>query len=71
MSGLYESVLPMDVYPMHLMKAIISNNLDKMEGLGLAELSEEDIALCEFVCPSKNPMQAILRQGLEYLHEQS
>jgi Na+-transporting NADH:ubiquinone oxidoreductase subunit A len=70
-SGLYESVLPMDIYPMHLMKAIMSNNLDKMEGLGLAELTEEDIALCEFVCPSKNPMQSILRQGLEYLQEQS
>lgn len=70
-SGLYESVLPMDIYPMHLMKAITSQNLDKMEGLGLAELTEEDVALCEFVCPSKNPMQAMLRQGLEYLHEQS
>ncbi|MCE2790176.1 MAG: Na(+)-translocating NADH-quinone reductase subunit A [Saprospiraceae bacterium] len=70
-SGLYETVLPMDIYPMHLMKAITSQNLDKMEGLGLAELTEEDVALCEFVCPSKNPMQAMLRQGLEYLHEQS
>jgi Na+-transporting NADH:ubiquinone oxidoreductase subunit A len=70
-SGLYESVLPMDIYPMHLMKAITAQNLDKMEGLGLAELTEEDIALCEFVCPSKNPLQTMLRQGLEYLQEQS
>ena len=42
-----------------------------MEGLGLAELSEEDVALCEFVCTSKNPVQSILRQGLESLKEQS
>ncbi|MBK9733985.1 MAG: Na(+)-translocating NADH-quinone reductase subunit A [Saprospiraceae bacterium] len=66
-SGQYESVLPMDIYPQHLMKAILTNNIEKMEGLGLAELTEEDIALCEFVCTSKNPLQSILRQGLETL----
>jgi Na+-transporting NADH:ubiquinone oxidoreductase subunit A len=42
-----------------------------MEGLGLTELTEEDVALCEFVCTSKNPVQAILRQGLDALKEQS
>ena len=66
-SGQYESVLPMDIYPQHLMKAILTNNIEKMEGLGLAELTEEDVALCEFVCTSKNPLQSILRQGLETL----
>ncbi|MBK8518571.1 MAG: Na(+)-translocating NADH-quinone reductase subunit A [Saprospiraceae bacterium] len=69
-SGQYESVLPMDIYPQHLMKAIITNNIEKMEALGLAELTEEDVALCEFVCTSKNPVQSILRQGLDSLKEQ-
>jgi Na+-transporting NADH:ubiquinone oxidoreductase subunit A len=61
----------MDIFPQHVMKAIITNNIERMEGLGLAELSEEDVALCEFVCTSKNPVQSILRQGLESLKEQS
>lgn len=69
-SGQYEQFLPMDIYPMHLMKAIISNDVEKMEGLGIGELTEEDVALCEFACTSKNPLQSILRQGLENLKEQ-
>lgn len=70
-SGQYESVLPMDIYPQHLVKAILTNNIEKMEALGLNELTEEDVALCEFVCTSKNPVQAIIRQGLDALKEQS
>ncbi len=70
-SGQYESVLPMEIYPMHLFKSILANDIEKMEGLGLNELTEEDVALCEFVCTSKNPLQTILRQGLETLKEQS
>lgn len=69
-SGQYEQVLPMDIYPQHLMKAIISNNIEKMEGLGITELTEEDVALCEFACTSKNPLQSLLRQGLDTLKEQ-
>ena len=69
-TGQYEQVLPMDIYPMHLMKAIIAGNIEKMEGLGLAELTEEDVALCEFACTSKNPLQSILRDGLNNLKEQ-
>ncbi len=70
-TGQYESVLPMDIYPQHLMKAIITNDFEKMEGLGITELTEEDLALCEFVCTSKNPLQSILRQGLNAVQEQS
>lgn len=71
LSGLYEEVLPMDIYPMHLMKSILNKDIEKMEGLGVTELTEEDIALCEFVCVSKTPMQQILREGLELMNEQS
>lgn len=70
-TGQYEKVLPMDVYPQHLMKAIIVNDFEKMEGLGIYELSPEDLALCEFVCTSKQPLQSILREGLETMREQS
>jgi Na+-transporting NADH:ubiquinone oxidoreductase subunit A len=70
MTGQYESVLPMDIYLQHLMKSIIVNDFERMEGLGIYELSEEDIALCEFVCTSKQPLQEILREGLDIMHEQ-
>lgn len=70
-TGQYEEVLPVDTYPQHLFKAILANDLEKMEGLGILELTEEDVALCEFVCTSKTPIQSILRQGLETLKEQS
>ncbi|MEZ4960607.1 MAG: Na(+)-translocating NADH-quinone reductase subunit A [Saprospiraceae bacterium] len=69
-TGQYEDVLPMDIYPQHLMKAIITNDYEKMEGLGIHELVEEDLAICEYVCTSKQPLQQILRQGLDMMHEQ-
>jgi Na+-transporting NADH:ubiquinone oxidoreductase subunit A len=69
-SGQYEEVLPMNIYPQHLMKAIMANDFEKMEGLGINELSEEDIAVCEFVCTSKIPLQSILREGLDQVRSQ-
>ncbi len=69
-TGQYEQVLPMDIFPQHLMKAILVNDFERMEGLGIYELSEEDVALCEFVCTSKQPLQSILREGLEVMREQ-
>ena len=69
-SGQYEQVLPMNLYPVHLLKSIIANDLDKMEGLGIYEVVEEDLAICEFVCTSKQPVQQTLREGMEYLKEQ-
>ena len=64
MNDLYEKYLPMDIYPVHLVKACIANDLDKMENLGIYEVIEEDLALCEFVCPSKIEMQQIIRNGI-------
>ena len=71
MSGQYESVLPMDLYPQYLMKAIMNNDFERMEGLGILELLEEDIALCEFACTSKMPLQQILREGLDLMQDQA
>ena len=70
-TGQYESMLPMDILPQHLMKAIIVNDIERMEGLGIHELAEEDVALCEFACTSKQPLQKILREGLDLIREQS
>jgi len=70
-TGAYEDVTPMDILPMQLLKAVLCKDLDLMEGLGIYEVVEEDLALCEFVCPSKTEVQHILREGLTLMHEQS
>ena len=66
-TGLYEKYLPMDIYPMHLLKAIMAGDLDKMEALGIYEVVEEDFALCEFVDPSKIDMQQVIRNGINLM----
>ncbi len=63
-NGVYEAVLPMDIYPVYLLKAIMAEDIDKMEQLGIYEVIEEDLALCEFVCPSKIEWQQTLRDGI-------
>ncbi len=67
MSDEYEKVLPMDILPVQLLKAILVNDIDQMEQLGIYEIVEEDFALCEFVCTSKIEVQAMLRTGIEDL----
>lgn len=67
MTGVFEKVLPMDILPTFLFKAILANDYDEMEALGIFELIEEDVALCEFVDPSKNDLQKILREGIELI----
>jgi len=71
MTGQYADLLPMNIFPQLLMKAIIVNDYEQMEGLGLHELTEEDVALCEFACTSKQSLQNILRQGLDMMREDS
>ncbi|MCJ7820304.1 MAG: NADH:ubiquinone reductase (Na(+)-transporting) subunit A, partial [Bacteroidales bacterium] len=66
-TGQYEKVVPMDIYPMQLFKAILAQDIDMMENLGIYEVAEEDFALCEFICPSKIEIQAIVRKGLDLM----
>ncbi len=66
-TGLYERVLPMDIYPMQLLKAIMIEDIDLMEKLGIYEIDPEDFALCEFVCPSKIEIQSLIRKGLDMM----
>jgi Na+-transporting NADH:ubiquinone oxidoreductase subunit A len=69
MSGAFEKVMPMDIYPTYLFKAIMARNYEEMEALGIYELVEEDVALCEFVDVSKHELQSLLREGLNLLRE--
>lgn len=71
MSGEYDSVLPMDIYGEYLIKAIIAGDIDKMEQLGIYEVSPEDFALAEFVDSSKLELQRIVREGLNMLRKEN
>ena len=66
-TGVFERVMPMDILPTHLIKAILTEDYDEMEALGIYEVIEEDMALCEFVDLSKHEIQRILREGLTLL----
>ncbi|WP_448520168.1 Na(+)-translocating NADH-quinone reductase subunit A [Rhodoflexus sp.] len=68
-TGTFEQVVPMDILPMHLVKAILANDYDSMEALGIYEVAEEDFALCEFIDVSKQPIQQIIRQGINMMRE--
>ena len=71
MSGEYDKVLPMDIYGEYLIKAIIAQDIDKMEALGIYEVSPEDFALAEFVDSSKLELQKIVREGLDMLRKEN
>ena len=70
MSGEYDKVFPMDIYPEYLVKAIIAGDIDRMEALGIYEVAPEDFAVAEFVCSSKLELQRIVRQGLDMLRKE-
>lgn len=66
-TGNYEEVFPLDIYPMQILKACMYKDLDEMEQLGMYEVAPEDFALTEFVCVSKQPHQEIIRKGLDLM----
>ncbi len=67
MTGNYEKVFPLDIYPLQILKACAVNDLDAMEQLGMYEVAPEDFALTEFICVSKQPHQEIIREGLDLM----
>jgi len=69
-TGNYEEVFPLDIYPMQLMKACMVQDLDQMEALGMYEVAPEDFALTEFICVSKQPHQKIIREGLDLMFKE-
>lgn len=66
-TGLYDRYLPMNIYPIYLLKACMAGDIEKMEDLGIYEVLPEDFALCEFVDPSKTDMQAIIADGINLM----
>ena len=69
-TGQYEKVLPMNILPVVLLKSILAQDIERMEQLGIYEVSEEDFALCEFVCTSKIEVQKIISDGLELIRRE-
>lgn len=70
MSGEYDRVLPMDILAEYLIKAVKSRNVEEMEKLGIYEVAPEDFALAECIDSSKQPLQQIIREGLDYLRKE-
>lgn len=65
--GYYAHYLPMDIYPLYLVKACLAGNIEKMEQFGIYEVLPEDLAVCEFADPSKNSIQDIIAQGIDLM----
>ena len=63
----YARVLPMDIYPLYLFKACLAGDIEKMERFGIYEVLPEDLALCEYIDPSKNNIQSIINDGIELM----
>ncbi|WP_313111403.1 Na(+)-translocating NADH-quinone reductase subunit A [Aequorivita sediminis] len=70
MTGIYEEVFPLDMYPLQMLKACMVKDLDQMESMGMYEVAPEDFALTEFVCVSKQPHQQIIRNGLDIMYKE-
>ena len=70
MTGKFENVFPLDIYPMQLIKAIIVEDIDLMENLGIYEVDEEDFALCEVIDTSKTDIQQTVRKGLNLMRQE-
>jgi Na+-transporting NADH:ubiquinone oxidoreductase subunit A len=62
--GSYERVMPLDILPTQLLRALIIGDTEMAQKLGALELDEEDLALCTFVCPGKYEYGPILRENL-------
>ena len=61
----------MDIYPIQLIKAIMMEDIELMENLGIYEVSAEDFALCEFICTSKIEVQNIIQYGLDLMRKEN
>lgn len=70
MTGQFEKVFPFDIYPMQLIKAVMAEDIDMMEQLGIYEVEAEDFALIEFISTSKIEVQTIIHNGLEFLRKE-
>ena len=65
--GNFEKVMPLDILPAPLLKALIVQDAETAKALGCLELDEEDLALCSFVCSSKYEYGLALRETLDLI----
>ncbi len=70
MTGKFEQVFPFDIYPLQLIKAVLVEDIDLMENLGIYEIDHEDFALCEVIDTSKTEIQSIIRKGLDLMRQE-
>ena len=68
--GSYEKVMPLDILPTFLLRALAVEDIEQAEALGCLELDEEDLALCTFVCPGKGDYGAMLRRNLTIIEKE-
>ncbi|GAB1265333.1 Na(+)-translocating NADH-quinone reductase subunit A [Aurantivibrio infirmus] len=68
--GAYEKVMPLDILPTQLLRALIVGDTETAQNLGCLELDEEDLALCTFVCPGKYEYGPILRDNLSKIEKE-
>jgi len=68
--GVYEKVMPLDILPTFLLRALSIKDIDEAEKLGALELEEEDLALCSFVSPSKIDYGKLLRENLNIIEKE-
>jgi len=69
--GSYERVMPLDLMPTFLLRALLMGQDERAEKLGVLELDEEDLALCTFVCPGKAEYGPLLRQALTRIEKEA
>ena len=62
--GSFERIMPLDVMPTFLLRALMTRDTDMAQSLGALELDEEDLGLCTFVCPGKTEYGPLLREAL-------
>jgi len=68
--GMYERIMPMDILPTFLLRALVVGDIEQAEKLGILELDEEDLSLCSFVCPGKTDYGPLLRKNLAMIEKE-
>ena len=68
--GAYEKVMPLDILPTQLLRALLVGDTETAQALGCLELDEEDLALCTYVCPGKYEYGGILRDNLTRIEKE-
>ena len=68
--GAFERVMPLDILPVPLLRALLVKDTDNAQALGCLELAEEDLALTSFVCPAKQDYGAALRINLDQIEKE-